>query len=188
MPKISQLTQYSQPQDNDVQPIVDTANSQTKKILWSSIKNALKSYFDTLYESFGAVLNHASQTSTHGVSGDIVGTSDNQKITNKNIVIPINEQTSSYTLVLSDAGKMIDMNVASANTITIPPNSSVPFDIGTQIIIRQKGAGQTTITAGSGVTINVASSLGLKLSEQYAVAGIIKVATDIWSAFGDIKA
>ena len=37
------------------------------------------------YEPSGAVSTHASLTSTHGVSGDIVGTSDSQTLTNKTI-------------------------------------------------------------------------------------------------------
>ena len=49
MPRISQFPLYTTPQDSDVQPIVDMTNTVTKKIDWSSIKSALKSYFDTLY-------------------------------------------------------------------------------------------------------------------------------------------
>ena len=45
------------------------------------------------------------------------------------------------------------MNVATANTLTVPPNSSVPFQVGTQVAVRQYGAGVTTLTAGAGVTI-----------------------------------
>lgn len=43
--------------------------------------------------------------------------------TNKLIVA--NRQTASYTLVLSDADKLVEMNVASANNLTVPLNSSV---------------------------------------------------------------
>ena len=45
------------------------------------------------------------------------------------------------------------MDNAAANTLTVPPNSSVAFPVGTSIPIRQAGAGQTTIVAGSGVAI-----------------------------------
>jgi hypothetical protein len=56
MPKISQLPSYTNPHDADVQPIVDTTNATTKKITWSSIKTALKSFFDTIYEPIINVL------------------------------------------------------------------------------------------------------------------------------------
>jgi hypothetical protein len=38
------------------------------------------------------------------------------------------------------------MSNASANTFTVPPNSSVAFGIGTQINIAQLGAGSTTLS------------------------------------------
>lgn len=96
-----------------------------------------------------------------------------------------NEQTSSYTLVLSDYGKMIEMNVSSANTLTVPADSSVNFDIGTQIMILQTGTGQTTITPDSGVTIYSKNS-EYKLDAQWSSAVIIKRAADTWVALGDL--
>lgn len=47
--KISQLTAYTTPLDADLLVVNDTANSTTKKTLWSNIKATLKTYFDTLY-------------------------------------------------------------------------------------------------------------------------------------------
>lgn len=93
-------------------------------------------------------------------------------------VAGVNEQTANYTLVLADAGKLVDMNVGSANTLTVPPNSSVAFTVGTVIHVRQKGAGQTTLVAGSGVTLN--SSSGLAIGGQHEGAMLVKVATDTW--------
>ena len=63
--------------------------------------------------------------------------------------VVINTQTSSYTLALADAGEVVEMNVGSANTLTVPANDSIAFPIGTSIDIVQYGAGQTTIIAGS---------------------------------------
>ena len=52
-----------------------------------------------------------------------------------------NTQTASYTLVLSDGiNTAVEMNVAGANTLTVPPNASVAFPIGTFIEICQVGA------------------------------------------------
>jgi hypothetical protein len=72
--------------------------------------------------------------------------------------LPINDQTASYVAVVGDVGKRLVMNVGSANTVTI--NNSI-FGVGDQIIIANKGAGATTVTAGAGVTINTAGSLVL---------------------------
>lgn len=98
----------------------------------------------------------------------------------------VNAQTASYTLVLTDTAKMIEISNASANTLTIPPASSVNFPLGTNIIVCQTGAGQTTLTAGSGVTLN--GTPGLKLRAQWSSATLIKRASDTWLAIGDLSA
>ena len=94
-------------------------------------------------------------------------------------------QTASYTLVLGDAGKMVTMTNASANNLTVPPNSSVAFPLNTRIDLIQYGAGQTTIVAGSGVTI-LSSGSKLKLTGQYSGASLWKKASDTWVLIGDI--
>ena len=100
-------------------------------------------------------------------------------------LIVANRQTASYTLVLSDADKLVEMNVANANNLTIPLNSSVAFATGTQILLAQYGAGQTTIVATSGVTVR-SNGAKLKLNVQYSGATLIKIGTDEWYLFGDI--
>ena len=96
-----------------------------------------------------------------------------------------NRQTASYTLVLSDADKLVEINNASANNLTVPLNSSVAFSTGTQILLAQYGAGQTTIVATSGVTIR-SNGAKLKLNAQYSGATLIKIDTNEWYLFGDI--
>lgn len=98
----------------------------------------------------------------------------------------INDQTASYTLVLGDAGKHVRMNVGSANNLTVPPNSSVAFPTGTVITGIQKGAGQTTLVAGSGVTLN--ATPGLKIAAQWGSFGLVKVDTDVWDVMGRLSA
>jgi hypothetical protein len=99
--------------------------------------------------------------------------------------IPINAQTgTTYTLVVSDAGYCVEMNNASSNTLTVPPNSSVAFPVGTNILVRQMGAGLTTIAAGAGVTIRTPLTLAMK--GQYATASLHKRATDEWCFDGNI--
>lgn len=97
-----------------------------------------------------------------------------------------NAQASSYTLVLADKGKLVEMSNASANNLTVPLNSSVAYPIGTQINILQTGAGQTTVVATSGVTIN--ATPGLKLRTQWSSATLIKRGTDTWVLVGDLSA
>ena len=102
-------------------------------------------------------------------------------------MIAINAQTATYTAVLTDDGKLITMSVATGNNFTVPPNSSVAFGIGTQLNIAQLGAGQTTIVAGAGVTLNSAGAK-LKLKEQYALCTCVKTATNEWFVVGNLSA
>jgi len=100
--------------------------------------------------------------------------------------VSTNAQTASYTLVLTDKNKIVEMGVGSANNLTVPLNSSVAFPVGSQINILQTGAGQTTIVATGGVTIN--ATPGLKIRAQWSYATLIKRATDTWVLVGDISA
>lgn len=99
----------------------------------------------------------------------------------------VTDTTTARTLALTDLGKAVEMDNASANTLTVPPNSSVAFAVGTYIPIIQKGAGQTTIAAGAGVTIR-SRGTRLKLAGQYAQAGLLKRGTDEWVLAGDLVA
>ena len=103
-------------------------------------------------------------------------------------MVSINAQTgTSYTTVLSDDGKLITLDNAASITLTIPPNSSVAYGIGTQINLMALAAGVVTITAGAGVTLRSDGSK-LKLNAQYAVATCLKIASDTWVVVGNLKA
>lgn len=67
----------------------------------------------------------------------------------------------------------------------MPPNSTVPFEIGARIRVMQAGAGQTTFVQGAGVTIR-SNGGKLKCTGQYSVATLEKVATNEWFLSGDI--
>ena len=95
--------------------------------------------------------------------------------------------TASTTAVLADDGKLVTMSNASANTFTVPPNSSVAFGIGTQINIAMLGAGQTSVVAGAGVTLN-SDGAKLKLNAQYALCTCVKTGTNEWFVVGNLKA
>ena len=99
--------------------------------------------------------------------------------------VVIDTKTDSYTLLLTDAGETLEMNSASANTVTIPLNSSVAFAIGTTLDIIQYGAGQTTIVAAGGVTLR-SKGAALKLTGQYSGATLYKRDTDEWVIVGDL--
>ena len=119
-------------------------------------------------------------------SGDVLLASELNNMATA--MIALNAQTgTTYTLVLTDDGKLVTCDNASPITLTVPPNSSVAFGIGSQINIMQLAAGQVTIAAGAGVTLRSAGNK-LKLSAQYAVATCAKIATDTWVVVGNLSA
>ena len=94
-------------------------------------------------------------------------------------------QATNYTLVIGDSGGLVRMHKGTAINCTIPPNSSVAFPIGIEILVLQSLGGQVTIVAGSGVTIVKTSAL--TTTAQYAVVRLLKIASNIWSASGDLN-
>lgn len=108
--------------------------------------------------------------------------------TKSDVLRSINNQTgTTYTFAISDSGKYCRFSNSSAITVTVPPNSSVALDIGTQIDCAQIGAGKVTFAAGSGVTIN---SIGgnKSLAAQYTGATLIKTDTNTWDLEGNLIA
>ena len=148
-----------------------------------------------LYDSSGAVDGKATIANIlalgggGGTWGSITGTlssqSDLQTALDAKAPVPtVNAQTgTSYTLVLTDANKLVTMTNASANTLTIPLNSSVAFPTGTVVVIGQGGAGATSIAPASGATINGSGST-ITFSSQYTFTSIVKTGTNAWLTYG----
>jgi hypothetical protein len=106
------------------------------------------------------------------------------------VPLPVNAQTvAAYTLALTDAPAPkyeggVTMTNAAANTVTVPPNSAVAFAVGALVTIAQLGAGQTTLVAGSGVTLRTSSTLALRA--QYSAATLWQIAANVWLVMGDL--
>jgi hypothetical protein len=105
-----------------------------------------------------------------------------------NETIPLNAQTgTTYTLAVGDAGELVTLANASAITLTVPTNASVPFAIGTQITIARAGSGSLTVVGDTGVTVSSADG-NLKLRVQWSAATLIKTNTNSWILIGDLSA
>ena len=70
-------------------------------------------------------------------------------------------KTTSYVLVAADAGTVVQMNSASATTITV---NTALFAAGDSVQIQNVGAGVCTVTAGT-ATVSTAGSLALSQYE-----------------------
>lgn len=98
----------------------------------------------------------------------------------------VNRQSgASYTLDADDASSMIVMESNNANTVLVPPESSVDFPVGTLVLVAQYGEGQTTIAAGSGVSI--LSPESLKIDAQYGQVRLVKTGADEWMIDGRLE-
>jgi hypothetical protein len=95
----------------------------------------------------------------------------------------ITELTTARTLALSDIGAYIKTGNAAATTITVPPNSTVSWPQGAEIVIIQSNTGTVTIAPGAGVTLNSLDSL-TDLAGRNAVVTLKRVGTDSWDLFG----
>ena len=94
-------------------------------------------------------------------------------------------RTADYTLALADAGKVIEINSGSSENVTIPPNSSVAFPTGTQIVIVRLGAGAVVIVEGAGVTTRSDGDKN-KIKSQYSSCVLVKHETNEWYILGNL--
>jgi hypothetical protein len=102
-------------------------------------------------------------------------------------ITTIAQKTASYTLAaLTERDSMIEMNSASATTLTVPTNATIAYPVGTSIDVLRVGAGAVDVAAAAGVTIN--ATPGLKLRAQWSSATLVKRATDTWVLLGDLSA
>ena len=92
----------------------------------------------------------------------------------------------SHTLALVNAEGYLRFTNSSAATITVPPNSSQAFVVGTIITIEGAGTGTLTFSPGAGVTLNSRDS-ALSLTGQYSVVQLKKIDTDVWTIIGDVS-
>ena len=103
-----------------------------------------------------------------------------------NITRTINQQFgTTYTFLLTDADSLCMFNNVAAITVTVPPNSSVAFPVGTQIDVTQLNAGKVTFAQGAGVTI-VSVAGNKALSAQYAGGTLVQIGADIWLLIGSL--
>ena len=105
-------------------------------------------------------------------------------ITPAKVAGSVNAQTgTTYTTVIGDAFKTVTMSNASANTLTIPANASVAYSISDRIDIIMLGAGVTTVTGDTGVTVNGVSA-GSGALAQYGACSLLNIGTDTWLCIG----
>jgi len=97
------------------------------------------------------------------------------------INVEINAKTDNYTLIASDAGKLVTMDSASNKTIIVPNGI---FTVGQQIAIAGLGTGVVTIDS-DGTSVLLATP-GTLLRTQYSTATLVCIATNTFLLLGDL--
>ncbi len=98
--------------------------------------------------------------------------------------IEIIRKTTSHVAEYSDRNKLIEVDSAAANILTL--NADV-FSAGNQFLVSQYGAGQITFTAGPGVTIRSSGNKYKTSAINSLVTVIVRTPTDYYIA-GDLTA
>ena len=121
----------------DVTKIADGSVTSTEFQHLSGVTSAIQSQID----------NHLADTTTHGVSGNIVGTSDAQTLTNKTLTSPkigtaITDTNGNELLALTATGSAInEFTIANAATLSGPTISVTGGDSSVDFNLQTKGAG-----------------------------------------------
>jgi hypothetical protein len=91
----------------------------------------------------------------------------------------------SYTILETDAGKVLVFSNSSAVTLTVPDDSTYNFPIGQVITLVQKETGTVSVEGESSAQIRCfseASTLG-----QYSRVELLKIAANEWLLSGDLS-
>jgi hypothetical protein len=96
--------------------------------------------------------------------------------------LPQNSQTASYTLALSDQGKMINTTTGG---VVIPANGSVAFPVGAAIsIFNNSGSNQTISITTDTLRLAGTATTGSRTLAQYGLATVVKVTSTVWAISG----
>jgi hypothetical protein len=116
-------------------------------------------------------------------SGQVLTAAQMNAVAEANLAVNAQGTATSYTLALTDAGKLVTFTGAAA-TVTIPTNATVAFAVGDQINIAQLGTAQITMGTASGVTL-VSAGAKTKTNGQYAVVTVVQYTANSWLLLGN---
>lgn len=100
-------------------------------------------------------------------------------------LVDISYQTANYTLNITDAGKVVEIESSIDTNLTIPSDTTANFDIGTTIDVIRTGTGSVTLIPESSVTIQSADN-ALKINKQFSAISLYKRSSNVWIAIGDL--
>ncbi len=100
----------------------------------------------------------------------------------------VSSENDNYTLALSDANSMLQMQSGALKVVEVPTNTAVPFPVGTQISLVAIEAGMISIGGATGVSFQYPADMKLQTRVQYSVVTLLKTGLNQWLVFGDLAA
>lgn len=117
--------------------------------------------------------------------GNAVATAGMFDVTGNVRRVPINTQNGNYTFALTDLGKVVRKDGASAIAYTINPEGTTAYGDGFIVTVRNaNAAGNITLTRGSGVVLREANSsvdANIVIS-PWGVKTLVREASNVWVA------
>jgi hypothetical protein len=177
---VDNVPDLSKPLSNETRAALSTKlDSETAAITYSTIDSP--TFTGTVSGVTKSHVGLANVDNTSDANKPISTATQTALDTKINKIIEVNPQPGSYSIIASDAFKLIEMSGGGTLTIT----DSVSFPTGTTIEVLQTTDSQVTI-AGSGFTPN--STPGLKLRARWSSATLLKRGTNSWVVMGDLSA
>jgi hypothetical protein len=135
---------------------------------------------------------YVGQPSGGGSSSQIANTSDVPGATVSDALnalyrvgYPVDQTGATYTFALTDRGRTVPANRATAQTFTLPPAPGIAWQVGDVITVWQKGDGRVTFAQGAGVTILPSQTYQPATLEKNAQVTAQYVALNTWLLSGD---
>lgn len=102
-----------------------------------------------------------------------------------NVAMPVNTQTTDYTLTEDDMNGYLRIDSADNQTLLVPNNASLPLLIGSSILVRQAGLGQVLLVPEASVVLNSAETL--RTRKRGSVISLLKIGPNEWDVHGDLE-
>jgi hypothetical protein len=156
---------------------------------WSNAETDTFSPDTTIRRISAGVLQITSSLIATSFTGSLQGTASYALAAPAASNVTFNRVTASYTFVLADAGKTVEVSGSSNTTynLTVPAASTTNFADGTYIDVVLYGSGSIQFVTASGVTFRSANNW-TKLGTRYGAATLINIAGDEWYLIGNLNA
>ncbi len=137
---------------------------------------------------FAAALNGAELVELVQAGANVQSTTEDiiGLVPNPGILIP-NSESSNYTTILTDVGKMLlhPNGAGAGDTVTIAANASVAYQIGTAMTFVNRDSNNWSIAIASDTLIKAGSTTtGTRTLAQNGVCTALKVESTVWLISG----